>query len=33
MADSVGDMATADLLTSRLHVHEKAVWMLRALVS
>jgi starvation-inducible DNA-binding protein len=33
VADSVGDVATADLLTSRLHVHEKAVWMLRALVS
>lgn len=33
MADGVGDVATADLLTSRLHVHEKAVWMLRALMS
>lgn len=33
MADSVGDVATADLFTSRLHVHEKAVWMLRALMS
>ncbi len=31
-ADAAGDAATADLLTSRLHQHEKAVWMLRALL-
>jgi starvation-inducible DNA-binding protein len=32
MAEGAGDVATADLLTGRLHEHEKAVWMLRALL-
>lgn len=32
LADSVNDAVTTDLLTTRLHEHEKAVWMLRALL-
>jgi starvation-inducible DNA-binding protein len=30
LADQAGDVATADLLTARLGVHEKFAWMLRA---
>ncbi len=32
-AEGLRDVATADLLTERLQVHEKAVWMLRAIVA
>jgi len=32
MAEDLRDVATADLLTERLQVHEKAVWMLRATI-
>ena len=31
-AEEAGDEATADLLTQRLHVHEKTAWMLRSLL-
>jgi len=31
-AEAVGDIATADLATSRVEAHEKAAWMLRATV-
>ena len=31
-ADAVNDEATADLLTERIAAHEKAAWMLRALL-
>ncbi|MFN3868090.1 MAG: Dps family protein [Hyphomicrobiaceae bacterium] len=31
-ADEVDDLVTADLLTQRLAFHEKAIWMLRAIV-
>ncbi len=30
IADKVGDEPTADLLTQRMQVHEKAAWMLRS---
>ncbi len=30
VADEAGDVATADLLTARIRVHEKAAWMLRS---
>ena len=30
LADAAGDEPTADLLTQRMHVHEKTAWMLRA---
>jgi starvation-inducible DNA-binding protein len=33
MAEGLRDVATADLLTERLQVHEKAVWMLRATIA
>lgn len=33
LADQVRDYGTADLVTVRLRFHEKAVWMLRSLVS
>jgi starvation-inducible DNA-binding protein len=33
LADGAGDAATADLATRRLDAHEKAVWMLRALIA
>jgi len=33
MAEELRDAATADLLTERLRVHEKAAWMLRATIS
>lgn len=33
VADDLRDAATSDLLTERLRFHEKAVWMLRAIVS
>ena len=33
LADGAGDMASADLATRRLDSHEKAVWMLRALIA
>ncbi len=29
-AESAGDVATADLVTSRIEIHEKTAWMLRA---
>jgi len=29
-AEAAGDVATADLVTSRIEVHEKTAWMLRA---
>lgn len=32
-AERLRDVATADLLTERLQVHEKAVWMLRAIIA
>ena len=32
LADGAGDQATADLATQRVAVHEKAAWMLRALL-
>lgn len=32
-AEEQRDSATADLLTARLHFHEKAVWMLRAVLT
>lgn len=32
VADGAGDQATADLVTQRVAVHEKAAWMLRALL-
>jgi starvation-inducible DNA-binding protein len=31
-AEKAGDQATADLVTQRLRVHEKAAWMLRSLL-
>jgi starvation-inducible DNA-binding protein len=32
-AEGLRDVATADMLTERLQVHEKAIWMLRATVA
>jgi starvation-inducible DNA-binding protein len=32
VAERAGDQATLDLLTQRLHVHEKNAWMLRSLL-
>ncbi|MHA7883765.1 ferritin-like domain-containing protein [Nitratireductor rhodophyticola] len=32
-ADEKGDLVTADMLTDRLTFHEKALWMLRALIA
>src|SRR5690606_27957999 len=32
VAEKAGDQATADMLTERLEVHEKAAWMLRVLL-
>jgi starvation-inducible DNA-binding protein len=32
-ADACGDVVSADLLTERLHFHEKAIWMLRAMMA
>jgi starvation-inducible DNA-binding protein len=29
-AEEVGDVATADLVTERIRVHEKMAWMLRS---
>jgi starvation-inducible DNA-binding protein len=31
-AESANDQASADLLTQRIQVHEKAAWMLRSLL-
>ncbi|MGB1883751.1 MAG: Dps family protein [Gammaproteobacteria bacterium] len=31
-ADQAGDEPTADLLTQRMHIHEKNAWMLRSLL-
>jgi starvation-inducible DNA-binding protein len=31
LADEAGDVVTADLLTQRIHAHDKAAWMLRAI--
>jgi starvation-inducible DNA-binding protein len=33
VAEGFRDAATADMLTERLQVHEKAVWMLRAIIA
>lgn len=33
VAEKAGDVATADLVTSRIEVHEKTAWMLRATAS
>ena len=33
VAEKAGDQPTADLLTQRMQVHEKAAWMLRSLLS
>lgn len=32
IADEAGDQPTADLLTARMQIHEKAAWMLRSLL-
>ena len=32
LADAANDQPSADLLTQRLHVHEKPAWMLRSLL-
>lgn len=32
-AEAAGDVATADLATQRIDVHEKTAWMLRATAS
>jgi starvation-inducible DNA-binding protein len=32
-AEKVGDQATMDLLTQRLHIHEKTAWMLKSLLA
>jgi len=32
LADKAGDEPTADLLTQRMHLHEKNAWMLRSLL-
>jgi starvation-inducible DNA-binding protein len=32
-ADAAGDEPTADLLTQRMHIHEKNAWMLRSLLA
>jgi starvation-inducible DNA-binding protein len=32
-AEAAGDVATADLATERLQVHEKTAWMLRTTAS
>ncbi len=32
LAEDAGDEATADLLTQRIHLHEKTAWMLRSLL-
>lgn len=32
VADDAGDDATADVLTQRMEIHEKAAWMLRSLL-
>lgn len=32
-AEDLGDAATADILTRRPHVHEKAIWMLRVIAT
>ncbi len=32
VAEAAGDQSTADLLTQRMHQHEKAAWMLRSLL-
>jgi len=33
MADEASDEPTADLLTQRMHVHEKTAWMLRSMLA
>lgn len=33
MAENAGDVATADMATARIEVHEKTAWMLRATAS
>ncbi len=32
VVDGVGDEASADLLTQRMHIHEKTAWMLRSML-
>jgi starvation-inducible DNA-binding protein len=32
VAEKAGDQVTLDLLTQRMHVHEKTAWMLRSLL-
>ncbi|WP_319772397.1 DNA starvation/stationary phase protection protein [Breoghania sp.] len=32
-ADEAGDLVTADMLTARMTFHEKALWMLRAIIT
>jgi starvation-inducible DNA-binding protein len=32
IAEQANDQPTADLLTQRRHIHEKAAWMLRSLL-
>ena len=33
LADHIGDLVTADLLTERIAFHEKAVWMLKSILT
>jgi len=33
LAERIPDQVTADLLTERMHVHERTAWMLRSLLS
>ena len=33
LADELHDQGTADMLTDRMKAHEKAIWMLRAIVA
>jgi starvation-inducible DNA-binding protein len=33
VAEDLRDVASADMLTERLQVHEKAIWMLRATIA
>jgi starvation-inducible DNA-binding protein len=33
VAEAAGDVASADLATQRIQIHEKAAWMLRATAS
>ena len=33
VADDAGDISTADLMTQRLNVHEKSIWMLKSTIA